>query len=58
MDNQELFKMMKDYIADGKLTCDHAHQIAERHGVKLWQIGQICEEQNIKIKSCQLGCFK
>ncbi|NLC71775.1 MAG: hypothetical protein GX751_10510 [Desulfuromonadaceae bacterium] len=44
----------------GKLTlaCAAAFRIAEEQKVSLGTIGRICNENDIKIKSCQLGCFK
>ena len=41
-----------------KLPCAAAFKIAEQFEVKLSEIGRICNEQNIKISNCQLGCFK
>ncbi len=39
------------------LTCTAAHEIAEREGVPLEAVGEICQRENIRIKKCQLGCF-
>ena len=41
-----------------KLTCAEAFRLAEQFGVKVPEIGRICNAQNIKIRNCQLGCFK
>ena len=41
-----------------KLPCAAAFQLAERFGVKLLEIGHICNTNNIRICKCQLGCFK
>ncbi len=40
-----------------RLTCAHAHLIAKKTGIKLGDLGRICNEQHIKICQCQLGCF-
>ena len=40
-----------------KLTCANAHLIAKKCGIKLSDLGSICNEQKIKISQCQLGCF-
>jgi len=48
-------------LADGdrkSLTCAEAFVIAEDHGAELAEIGRICNENNVKICGCQLGCFK
>jgi len=41
-----------------KLACAEAFRLAEQFGVKVPEIGRICNAQNIKIRKCQLGCFK
>jgi len=41
-----------------KLSCVQAFELAERFGLSKFQIGRICNENNIKISNCQLGCFK
>ena len=42
---------------DGRIACRRALQLAERLGVAPGEVGQVAEEQGIKIASCQLGCF-
>jgi LAO/AO transport system kinase len=57
MEKKELLTLIRENLEDGKLACDRAYKIAEEHDLKLWQIGKICDEEKIKIKGCQLGCF-
>lgn len=58
MKKEDLLAIIRENLAeDGKLFCAKAYQLAEAHDIKLWQIGQICEDEKIKIKGCQLGCF-
>lgn len=40
-----------------KLSCHRAHVLAEDLAVSLQAIGAICQEQDVKIVNCQLGCF-
>jgi len=40
------------------LPCAQAFKIAEDLGEPLSAVGQICNEENIRIANCQLGCFK
>ena len=42
---------------DGRLTCEKAHELGQELDVPLREIGAVCNELNIKIKDCQLGCF-
>ncbi len=39
------------------LSCEVAHKLAEEHGIKLNDIGAVCNEDNIRIFACELGCF-
>jgi hypothetical protein len=41
----------------GRLTCEKAHELGKELDVPLQEIGAICNELNIRIKDCQLGCF-
>lgn len=45
---------------DGQMTlaCPQAFRIAETLATDLAQIGALCNELDIKIVQCQLGCFK
>lgn len=41
-----------------RISCGDAFKIAEECGVDPSVIGKICNEQNIRICRCRLGCFK
>ncbi len=41
-----------------KLSCAKAFEIAEQFAISKQDIGQLCNENEIKITACQLGCFK
>jgi len=40
-----------------RLACAKAFRIAKDLDVTLKDISRMCEEENIKISGCQLGCF-
>jgi hypothetical protein len=42
---------------DGRIPCRAALAIAARLGVSAGAVGQVCNEEKIKIVNCQLGCF-
>ena len=44
-------------IAD-KITCPQAFAIAEKAKVSRSAVGEYCTKNKIKIRECQLGCFK
>ena len=39
------------------LSCKKAHEISDDLDVSLGRIGKVCNEETVRIKSCQLGCF-
>jgi hypothetical protein len=39
------------------LTCTQALDLAAEWGVEPVQIGRICNQKNIRLGDCQLGCF-
>lgn len=48
----------QDVDGKKKLLCTQAFQIAKEFETEIIRIGRICNQQNIKICNCQLGCFK
>ena len=44
---------------DGRkqLTCAEAFELAKRYEAEIIEIGRICNQNNIRICKCQLGCF-
>jgi len=54
-------EILKQSLKEGdsvKLTCAGALAIAEQFGVEPLEVGNICNERNIKLYQCQLGCFR
>ena len=62
MNDEEKKNMVTEALVevDGKkkLPCAKAFIINKEHGIPLKEIGNICNDNGIKISSCQLGCFK
>jgi len=58
---EELTKVVLDRSkeVDGRrtLTCGQALSLAAELGVEPIRIGRICDQENIRLGSCQLGCF-
>jgi len=44
---------------DGKLAlrCEDAFALAKEFAVPVATVGQLCNENGVKIVACQLGCF-
>jgi hypothetical protein len=48
---------MRASLVNGKLPCAVAFKIARKLKVSPKQVGNAANKLNIKISSCQLGCF-
>lgn len=55
--NEKLEMEIQDSLVDGKLPCTVAFGIAKKLKVSPRQVGDTANNLNIKINSCQLGCF-
>ena len=54
---QELDEKIRASIVNGKLPCASAFKIAEQLHVSTKEVGEACNKLDLKISSCQLGCF-
>ncbi len=52
-----LIERIQSLSKDGRMPCPLARRIAEEEGITYREIGEILNEQGIKITSCELGCF-
>jgi len=57
MDETKIIKAIRAAAVNNRLSCEKAHELASLLDVPLRQIGAICNDLNIRIASCQLGCF-
>lgn len=61
VDNSKILETVLQYCIvkeDRKyLTCEMAFKIAQEMEVNVTNIGILCNKNDIKIKSCQIGCF-
>lgn len=48
---------LKASLINGKLPCAMAFQIARKLKVSPRKVGEMANKLNIRISSCQLGCF-
>lgn len=62
MNSEELKKIIENATVEidekQKLPCARAHKLAEKNNISLKEIGDCCNDNDIKISSCQLGCFQ
>jgi len=61
MDRNEIAEKVKaaSRQQDGKqvLVCPDARALADKLGVAARDVGDVCNDEGIKIVSCALGCF-
>ncbi|MCP1714908.1 hypothetical protein J2T58_000753 [Methanocalculus alkaliphilus] len=41
-----------------EIQCEMAFAISEKYGIEKFDISRYCNKNGIKIRGCQLGCFK
>jgi len=55
--HEEVRRKLKEVSREGKVTCAQAEKIAEESRLSRLQVGKLINELDLKITSCQLGCF-
>ena len=58
VNDDELRAAIREAATDGRAPCRALLAIAERLGVKPAEVGHACNEMNVRIRGCQLGCFR
>ncbi len=58
MNESEIRELIIARSPNNKIPCREAFDIAKQTGVSRKKIGQMLNELEIKVHSCQLGCFK
>ena len=58
MKKDELYQEILKRAQAGKIACRQCFEVAQECDASLKIIGEICNEHEIGIRACQLGCFK
>ena len=58
MTDEKIKKALEDAEIAEMITCPQAFSIAVKAKVSRSAVGEYCTKNRIKIRSCQLGCFK
>jgi hypothetical protein len=58
MNEHDIREFIKKQCPSNRISCEKVFKISEELGVSKKEIGQIVNELEIKIHSCQIGCFK
>jgi len=55
--DEELREAIRRAARDGRVACKALLELAARSGESPARIGRLCDEMEIRISQCQLGCF-
>ena len=58
MTTEELREAIQSQAVEGRVSCKAMLDLARETETPSRQIGDICNELDIKVSACQLGCFK
>jgi len=58
MENEHIKTIFEKEGITSEIQCPKAFEISEKYGVSKMEIARYCNKNNIKIRACQLGCFK
>jgi len=58
MTDEELREAIQRQATDGRVSCKAMLELAQQSDTPSRQIGAICNEMDIKVSACQLGCFR
>ena len=58
MSDEKIKKALQDAGIEEMITCPQAFAIAEKAKVSRSALGEYLTKNRIKIRHCQLGCFK
>ena len=58
VDETEVRQALGKLARDGQARCRSLLELAERLGVAPGVVGRLCDEMKIRIRGCQLGCFR
>jgi len=58
MSDEKIAEALKDAGISQEITCPQAFALSKKAGIPIHEVGQFCTKNRIKIRGCQLGCFK
>ncbi len=60
MNNEKIQKAFEAYGIENEITCPQVFEISEKYSIPKMDVARYCNQQEprIKIRSCQLGCFR
>lgn len=57
MDREQLIIALRKASVNNRLGCEAARALSRELNVPVSEVGKICNELDIRITACELGCF-
>ena len=57
MDSEKIRSILNQEGITTEIQCSKAFEISGKYGIAKSDIAKFCNENKIKIRACQLGCF-
>ncbi|MDD1716476.1 MAG: hypothetical protein LUQ01_05705 [Methanolinea sp.] len=58
MDEEAIRKAFETEGITKEIKCPKAFAISKKYGIPKMEIAEYCNTHGVKIRACQLGCFK
>ena len=58
MEKEDIYQAILKRAQEGGIACRQCFEIARECDVSPKIVGEVCTENSVKIRACQLGCFK
>ena len=58
MEEEKITSAFKKEGIEHEIKCPQAFAVAEKYGITKSDLADYCNSHGIKIRACQLGCFK
>ena len=58
MDEEQIRTAFEKEGIVNEIKCPQAFLISEKYGIQKMDIAKYCNRNGVKIRGCQLGCFK
>ncbi len=55
---EKVRELVRQQATGGKIACSKALKIANEAGCPPKLVGEVADEEKIKVNACQLGCFE
>ena len=58
MDSDQIKTIFEKEGISKEIACPKAFELSEKYGISKTDIARYCNTNSVKIRACQLGCFK